>query len=264
MTRIAQKDEELFYLDEFLRGQLRFDVTDLTPAAKEPPDGSATISKPDRTTLRLDFEIAEYYLDDPREGASGSQSKRESGCWDKVRAALDPQLEVLRLPVDLSVQLKEPIILKKKHVAPFAAELIRFAQEFCPKGHVGRGGHEVFSAASYPLLFDYVVRISLTGLDGMAVIGWHCSNLAAAWIGPVISHLRNHILLKSSKKYTWVPGAEKCLLIYASGGTVTSRGGPLPDPSIWNDKDLIAVCKASVFDRVYFWERVGKWHKRLK
>ncbi|MFO0811444.1 MAG: hypothetical protein U0746_22675 [Gemmataceae bacterium] len=265
MTRIAQKDEERFYLDEFLRNQLGLDLTELKPALKDPPDGSATITNSDGTTLLLDFEVAEYFVDDPRVGKRGSSSKRVSGCWDKVRDALVPQLEVLRLPVDLGVRLKEPIRLKNTDVDRFAAELIRFAQEFCPDGHLGRTRHAVFSATSYPLLSEYVEQVSLTRLDGTAVIGWHCSNLAAAHVGLVMSHLRNHILSKSGKDFTWVAGAERCLLIYASGGTVTGRAGqPPPDPSTWDDKELIAACEASVFDRIYFWERVLKWHKRLK
>ncbi|MHC4404156.1 MAG: hypothetical protein ACYTG0_31260 [Planctomycetota bacterium] len=265
MTRVAQKDEELFYLDEFLRNQLMFDVTVVTPALKDPPDGSASITNTDGRTLLFDFEIAEYYVDDPRDGDGGSPSKRVSGCWDKVRGTLDPQLEALRLPVDVGVRFKEPGFLKNRHVGEFAGELIRFAQEFCPTRHLERTHHDAFSSASYPLLHQHVERITLTHLEDTVVIGWHCSNIAAACVGVVRSHLSNLVRRKSAKNFTWAPGAEKCLLIYASGGTVTSRAGPPPpDPSIWDDKELTAACSDSVFDRVYFWERVRSWHKRLK
>jgi hypothetical protein len=97
------------------------------------------------------------------------------------------------------------------------------------------------------------------------VLGWHCSNIAAANIGVDRSHLADLVRRKSAKNFTWVPGAEKCLLVYASGGTVTSRAGPLPpNQSIWLDEGLVAACKDSIFDRIYFWERVRTWHKRLK
>ncbi len=265
MTRVAQKDEELQYLEEFLRNELQLNVTELKPALKEPPDGSATITNPDGTTRLMDFEIVEYYVDDPRNGEGGSPSKRGNDFWDKVRAELFPHLDTLRLPVDMDVRLKEPIIFKNKHVRPFANELIRFAQEFCPDAHLDRTHHEVFSSASYPLIHEHAEWISLTRLDDTYIVGWHCSNLAAAMVAPVTAYLRNHILLKSGKNFTWLPGAVKCLLLYASGGTVTNRAGPPPpDRSIWDDKDLIAACEASVFDRVYFWERVQKWHKQLK
>lgn len=262
MTRLAQKDEELFCLEEFLRKQLRLDVAEVKPALRDPPDGSATMRNPDGTTFLLDFEVAEYYVDDT---ADGSPSKRVSGCWDKVRAKLDPQLEHLRLPVDVGVWLKEPVLLRNNHVGLFADELIEFAQEHSPRRHLDRTAHRAFSPVAYPLLDEHVERITLTRLDGMVVIGWHCANIAAACVGVVRSHLSGLVRRKSAKNFAWLPNAEKCLLIYASGGTATSRAGPPPpDPSIWDDKDLIAACEASVFDRVYFWERVRRWHKRLK
>jgi hypothetical protein len=265
MTRDAQKREELYYLDEFLRGQLKLAVTELKPALKEPPDGSATFTNADGTTYLLDFEIAEYYVDDPRDDEGGSPSRRAKDFWDKVLAELVPRLEVLRLPVYLDVRLKDLTILKNKHVRQLADELIRFAQDCCPECHLERTRHVLFSAASYPLLHEHAEWISLTRHDDTYFLHWPCSNLAAAHVGPVTAYLRNHILRKSDRNFTWTPGAEKCLLLYASGGTVTSRGGPRPpDPSIWDDKDLLAACKDSVFDRIYFWERVRGWDERLK
>lgn len=265
MTRAAQKNEEIDYIDEFLRAELKLDVNEVKPALNEPPDGSATITNPDGTTLLLDFEVAEYYVDDPLTGAGGSPSKRVSDCWDKVRVKLDPRLEVLRLPVDVAVRFAEPVSLKKSYVGQFAEELIRFAQEFRPDGHLARTNHHEFSASSYPLLQEHVERVTLTRLDCTAVIGWHCSNTTTAFVGVVRAYLCNLVRRKSGKKFTWVSGAEKCLLLYASGNTVTSRAGPLPpDPSHWDEEDLLAACKDSVFDRIYFWERVQRWHKRLK
>jgi hypothetical protein len=238
---------------------------DRQPALKEPPDGSATVKNPDGTTLLLDFEIAEYYVDDPGNGDGGSPSKRTSGVWEKVRAALDPRLEALRLPVDVAVRLREPILLRPGDIPEFVDELIRFAQQFCPAGHLDRTTHDRFPAASYSALRKHVEQVSLTRLDGVAVMAWRCSNVAAACVGVVAPHLSHLVRRKSGKNFTWVPGAKRCLLIYASGETVTSRGGPPPpDPSIWGDADLVAACVGSVFNRIYFWERVRKWVQRLK
>lgn len=266
MTRVAQKDEELSYLDEFLRKQLKLNVTELEPALKEPPDGSATITNADGTTLLLDFEIAEFYVDDRRDGEGGSPSKRASGFWDKVAAEVVTRIEGLRIPVYMHVSLKVPELLKRKHIRPLADQLSRFAQEFCPEGDLDRTHHEAFSAASYPVIHEHVEWISLTRLDDTYGIRPTCSNLTVAHVGPVTAYITNHILLKSGKEnFTWRPGAEKCLLVCASGGTVTSRAGPPPpDPSVWDDKELISACEASIFDRVYFWERVRGWHERLK
>jgi hypothetical protein len=265
MTRAAQKGEEIFYAGEFLRNQLRLNVAEIKSAIQEPPDCSASVTNTDETTTLLDLEIVEYYVDNPGDGDRGSPVKRVGSCWDKVCATLYPQLETLRLPVDVAVRFKEPAYLKSGQVPSFASELIRFAREFCPKGHLERATHGEFSAESYPLLNELVERIALTHLEGTVVIGWQCSNIAAANVGVNRLHLADFVRRKSAKNFTWVPGAEKCLLVYASGGTVTSRAGPFPlDQSIWNDEKLIAACVDSVFDRIYFWERVRKWQKRLK
>jgi hypothetical protein len=265
MTRIAQKDEELFYLGEFLRDQLRLNVTELKPVLNEPPDGSATITNPDKTTLLLDFEIAEYHVDDHGCSNGGSPIRRVTGIWNKVQDVLAPQLESRRLRVYARVTLKEPILLATRDVQPFASELIRFAEEFCPIHHMQRRTHDNFPVASYPLLRQHVALMSLTYLHDTVVLRWDCSNNAAAFIGVRTFHLSKLVRHKNAKAFNWTPGAEKCLLIYASGEAVTSRAGPPPpDESIWDDHELIAACCSSSFDRIYFWERVRKWHKRLK
>lgn len=263
MTRAAQKREEIFFADEFLRDQLTLKIAELKPAIQEPPDCSAMALNTDGTITLLDLEVAEYYGDDRENG--GSPVKRLSSYWDKVYTVLSSQLETLRLPVYVSVRFKEPVSLKNGQITSFANELISFAREFCPKEHRECTTHEVFSSDSYPLLNEHVKRIDLTYLNDTVVIGWHCSNIGSAFVGVNRAHIADVVRRKSAKNFNWVQGAEKCLLIYASGGTVTSRAGPLPpDPSVWNEKELIASCMESVFDRIYFWERVRKWHKRLK
>jgi hypothetical protein len=265
MTRAAQKDEELFYADEFVRQQLNLDVVKVKPAAHEPPDCSAIVSSKDGTTTLLDLELAEYYVDQFKDGVRGSLVRRVGSWWEKVCASLDPQIEAQRLPVLGSVRFKEPVLLKNAQVSNLSNELIRFAQESCPRRHLERTCHTEFSPASYPLLNELVERVYLTYLKGTVAVGWHCSNTAAANIGVDTSHLADLVRRKTAKNFTWRSGAEKCLLIYASGAAVTSGAGPLPpDPSIWDDRQLIAACGESVFDRIYFWERVRKWHKRLK
>jgi hypothetical protein len=264
MTRVAQKTEELAFLGEFLRSQLKLNVTELKPAVREPPDCSADITDADGTTLLLDFEIAEYYVDIPGETKSGSPTKRASDFWSKVMTAVNPRFEDLGAPADIHVTLKNPAVLKNKHARPLAEELIRFGQELCPKVHLERARYEEFSADSHPLLHEHVESIVVTRLEG-TVLYAYCSNLAAANIGVDPAFLGSQIRQKSGKQFTWTAGAEKCLLIYASGGTSTSRAGPYPrDPSVWSAQDLVAACQESVFDRVYFWERVRGWERRLK
>lgn len=263
MTRLAQKIEEQTYTGKFLRNQLNLNVTELKPAIQEPPDCSATINNKDGTTIFLYFEIAEYFVDIANRG--GSSIKRVSSFWDKVNAILIPQLERLQLTVDVRVRFSEPILLESNQLVPFVDELVSFAREYCPRGNLERATFMKSSLRSYPLLYKFVQQIDLTYLEGIVALIWQCSNITAAFIGIDQGYLANLIREKSSKNFTWGEKAEKCLLIYASGDTVTSRAGPLPpDVSIWDDLELVAVCRSSVFDRIYFWECVQGWHKRLK
>jgi hypothetical protein len=264
MTRAAQKNEEIDYAGEFLRDELRRKLAEVKPAIHDPPDCSAFVTNADGITTLVDLELAEYYVDNPAGDAGGSTAKRVTSCWDKVRANLSPQLEKLKLPVDVAVRFKEPVSLKNGQVSTFADELIRFAREFCTNKHLERTTHEAFPP-EYTLLNEHVERIALTYLEGTVVICWHCSNITAAHIGVRRSHLADLVRRKSVKNFAWTPGAEKWFLVYASGGAVTSGGGwPPPDESIWDDTELVAACLSSVFDRIYFWERVRRWHNRLK
>jgi hypothetical protein len=245
MTRAAQKNEELCYLGEFAREQLELNGAVVKSALKEPPDGSVTVTSADGTTLLLDFELSEYFVDTQTDRKSGSPRKQIDGFWENVRTELTPRLAALRLPVDLRVRLNEPIGIRKNQTRQFAEELIQFAQEYCPSDRL-RTRHEVFPAERYPLLHNNAEWISLVRLDGLA---------------KVASLIRD----KSGKAFNWTPGAERCLLIYASGSVVTSRAGPpmAIQPSL-EDSGVCAACASSVFDRIYFWERVLGWHERLK
>lgn len=205
MTRTAQKKDELAFLNEFLRNQLKLKVVELQPALKEPPDGCASRISEDGSTLLFDFEIVEYYVDDPRDRKGGSPSMRTKGIWDKVQAKVVPRLLALRLPILIDVRLKEPINLSTRHICPIADEMIRFASEYCPQRPGERKHHEVFSVRSYPFFCEWVQWISLTRLDDTFGINPHCSNLASAFIGLVPGHLRDHIPLKSDRPFNWRP-----------------------------------------------------------
>src|SRR5262245_44724260 len=84
----------------------------LNQPSRTSPDCSATVTNSDGTTTLLNFEIAQYYVDDLPDVAGGSPSKRVYSCWEKVSAILYPRLETLRLPVDVRVWFKEPVSLR--------------------------------------------------------------------------------------------------------------------------------------------------------
>ena len=114
MTRVAQKDEELFYAREFLREGLQLEVIELKSALGEPPDCAATVKNPNGTTLSLDFESTEYNVDDlrahkqaaHRKGETAPSREKSAVCMGpEDRTSSDPR-RTLRCA---SVQLKEPV-----------------------------------------------------------------------------------------------------------------------------------------------------------
>jgi hypothetical protein len=240
-------------------------VSALTPAPREPPDAWATVRNPDGTARHLDIEMAEYYVDDPGNGTGGSPSRRASGCWGKLQPEVVKRLAALRVPVQIDVRFRDPHTLGNRLVRSLADELVRYAQEFCPARDLARIRHDRFSADSYPLLHASVEWIDLTRFDDLFGIFPQCSNLAAACVGVVPTLLTSRVESKGSRPFSWRAGAEKWLLIYASGVTATSRAGPPPpDPAIWDDEKLAAACRGSVFDRIFFWDRVRNWSQALK
>src|SRR5262249_28556774 len=140
------------------------DVTELGPALKEPPDACVTIAKGNGGSSFFDFEIAEYYVDESRDGG-GSKNKRGKGCWDKIRTIVELELKQLGHPVIMDVRLRQLISLQNKFVRGLANELIGFVQDFCPKNHLDRGHYKVFQPAHYPMLDEHVEWISLTRFD---------------------------------------------------------------------------------------------------
>jgi len=265
MTRAFQKRHELAFLDLFLRGHLKLADVEIGKTFKETPDGSATINNPDGTTSILDFELVEYFVDEPVRGSGGAPSKKAAGCWRKVQKAIYSRLKLLRLSIDLLIRFKEPMVLKSSQTNQLADEMIRFAQEFCPRGYLSQSEHKQFSATTYPLLHQSVGRIDLSNHEGLEISHWQCENISVASIGVVIPILIKHVEEKNAKSFNWSKDAEKCLLIYASGESTQSGAGPdPPDPRIWNDAGLVDICNSSQFNRIYFWEKVRRWDHRLK
>src|SRR5439155_19708045 len=104
-------EEELFYLNEFLRNQLDLHLTELGPATEDPPDAWAAVTSSDQTISLLDFEMTEYSVDDSPGAKGGSPRRQLNGFWDKILGELIPRLREQRLPIDLRIWLKEPVTL---------------------------------------------------------------------------------------------------------------------------------------------------------
>ena len=76
-------------------------------------------------------------------------------------------------------------------------------------------------------------------------------------IGLNLSNIRTTIRKKNEKaaNYDWRFVDEKWLLIVAAcDNTLSEHAGP-PEEWKWNDSELRTLCRASPFDRIYFWER---------
>lgn len=262
MTRRIQKLDEEYYTREFLRDELKLNVVNLTSTKVEAPDCSATITTGNGSKKLLDVECTEYHVDNAA-GRRGSRIRRMKNLWDLVHNAL--QLEEARLPVLMNICFKEPFVLEKGQRGELANELIRFACEFDPGRNLHRTKHDQFPHVRYPLLHELVDFIRLTHIDGIPVLRWDCCNVTGAFIGLYPEQLAKLIYNKSAKKYSWRNGASKWLLIYASGECATSRAGAFQGTeSTWQDATLVTTCKNSVFDRIFFWERVRKWSIKLK
>jgi hypothetical protein len=117
--------------------------------------------------------------------------------------------------------------------------------------------------AEFPLLARCVETLTLRKVSYHG-FHWTCTNASAAVVGLLPERVGDIVRRKGNKPYRWARNGEKWLLICASGESVVATAGPPPTPAEWADLDLQAACKASPFDRVYFWDRPHRWHKRLK
>lgn len=115
----------------------------------------------------------------------------------------------------------------------------------------------------FPLLAEFARTLVLTKVSYNSLY-WTCTNASAAMVGLLPKRLAADVRKKSSKTYKWAENSEKWLLICAAGDSIVGTAGPLRADDGWQDEDLLAACRTSSFDRIYFWDRPHRWHKRLK
>jgi hypothetical protein len=122
-------------------------------------------------------------------------------------------------------------------------------------------------SATVPIIYQLLNRF----LDEMHiskvchdVFSWTCTNCEAGMMNVDPGRLGDQIKKKSDTSYEWRVGAEKWLLIYASGESIVSQGAPFPDFVDWQYEQLQAPCRDSSFERIFFWERCTRWTKSIK
>jgi len=105
----------------------------------------------------------------------------------------------------------------------------------------------------------------IPGIDYFSRHHWRCLNISTGPIGLDLNCIRTVIENKTQKatKYNWQLADEKWLLIATAGDYLSTHVGE-PKERDWNDPELRALCRASPFDRIYFWERIRRWYVLLQ
>jgi hypothetical protein len=258
MSRKARKGIEKHLVREFFETALRIPVRRLVGRQPPRPDVYCVLRTEGPRAL-VEVELVEYQIDAAAKG--GSPGERLQTFWDSVQDSLRRRLTRRRIQVEVSVTLKNPSLIRQRDARALAAELVRFAR-----------GHNFSSPESdiveqfpprCPLLQQYVRQLRLTKVSYYS-IGWRCSNASTAFVGLSTATLARLVRTKAEKGYTWAKNSERWLLICASGRAIVGHAGPRPFRHEWQNPDLKVACRASSFDKIYFWDRPGGWHKRLK
>jgi hypothetical protein len=264
MMRSRQKQVEKFLVREFLEKNLGLNVIRLLGRNPGPnshrPDIYAAIEKNGGKVV-LEIELTEYQVDTQFANAGGSPGERLNSFWREVQESLWRRLSKRPVEVEVLVTLNDPSKVKKVEARGFAEELVRLAREF--DFSASRTVSLTAFQPRFPLLAQYVRKLSLKKV-GFYSCAWTCTNASAAMVGVIPRHVANLVRKKGNKNYTWAEKAEKWLLLCASGRSIVGHAGPPPNPVAWQDPELQAACKASPFDRVFFWDRVRGWHESLK
>jgi hypothetical protein len=258
--RKRQKQIEKCLIREFLTNALDLTVCRLWGRCPPRPDSYAVIER-DGASVTVEIESTEYQVDTASGKKGGSPGVRLHSFWRKVQESLCRRLTRKPIEVDVCVTLKDPSKVNPDDSHDFAEELVQLARGFkFPPAGVAK--LEVF-LPEYPLLAKYVKQARLKKV-GFYSIFWTCTNTLAANVGLIPDLVADHIRTKSNKKYKWAKNSEKWLLVCASGGSIVGTAGPPPASVRWQDQGLQDACRASPFDRVYFWDRPHSWSERLK
>jgi len=173
--------------------------------------------------------------------------------------------------------MKHNQFLPDRDAQPFAEELLTLVRETSFRAnqltiYTDQRETEMWSRAGiesktvpikYQLVHHHVEKLHMWKVSYCHPL-WTCTNCAAANINVDPILLGELIKRKYLKSYEWREGAEKWLLIYASGHAVVARGAPIPDFVDWKSEQLQKCCRESPFERIFFWECIRQWTVRMK
>lgn len=177
-----------------------------------------------------------------------------------------------------TVELKEDLALaagkriaRQLQARQFAKELIDFAEAHPIEGHSRWQFFRPRHFASHPAMANLLesLRIARVSDEPMPAssCAWRCHNVSTGHIAASLPYIKSAIAQKNKKaaKYeNWGKADEKWLLIVAGGGDVNTHAPRFQRDMKSRDSDLKKLCCASPFDKIVFWERIGRWHKWLK
>ena len=280
MPRIyrTQKEVEKLLIPKFVRGMLGYTIS--RPYWGESPDAVLTLRK-GRTRKRVAIEHTSYHRG--VEAGQCSPQTPVADFWKRVLTSLARRigqrkhLAAVQGRVWLNTKQfrgQPDSQTREASARQFAKELVDFLEHHpVPESEFvrypplyARPSVDVFSG--YPTLRSLVSAMMLYRTPGAVKFsrcGWECDSVSGGGIGLNVDSIRSAIQKKNEKarKYTWRSATEKWLLIVAQAFTSRESAGT-PREHEWVDADLSALCQASPFDRIYFWEYPRSWYKSLK
>jgi len=271
----TKESREETYLRQFLQGEMGFQISRIEMMMPPRPDAWAGVIEKGHTRT-LDIEITEYHVDESPNVQGGSPGVRRDRIWKKIQEHLLGSLQTSPLNLDVLVTLKGEFV-PDRDVQAFAQELeevVRNASfradhlviytDLRQAAMSSKAGQESASIPTkYVNLHRYLEKLRVWKVSYNALF-WTCTNCSAANINVSPQLLVEIIKSKSSKKYDWREGAEKWLLIFASGHAIVARGAPFLDFVDWQNNDLQECCHSSQFERIFFWDCIGRWNKSIK
>jgi hypothetical protein len=280
--RNTQRVREKLLAREFLHNELGITIYRLLGRSPPRADCYAVIEKNKNREI-IEIELTEYQVDTTAGQKGGSPGVRLDSFWRKVNESLRRRLSRKPIDVEVIVTFDDASAVKNSFAPAFAAELVRLARGFdfpasrtCTitvfKPQFPRMAEFLHTSKEcivrdlrpeFPLLAEFARTLVVTKVSYNS-LRWACTNASAAMVGLLPNRLAADVRNKSSKTYKWAKNSEKWLLICAAGDSVVGTAGPSHLSDGWQDTEVLAACRTSSFDRVYFWDRPHQWHKRLK
>ena len=274
----TKKERECLLIREFVE-HLGYTVS--SPKWQERPDALLTLRNA-RGTKRVAIELTDHYTDT----IAGQRSPLTpiGDFWRIVETSImrrishRPHLTGLlgtmsfksnpALPAGQGRALR---IATQDKARKLAAEIIDFAED---PPIVTQSGWHIFRRrdfTAYPTMEGLLEFFRLSRVAdeyvGASRCNWNCSNINAGHIAVSMHYIKSAIAAKNKKASgyeNWGKTEEKWLLIAAGGGNVNTHAPRFEPSTKWSDPILQTLCSASLFDRIVFWERVGRWCKWLK